>query len=364
VALGRFYYKKQDYLEALKQLSLAHEINPTDSEVQYYAGLIRLVVKKDAIKDAMPFFYQAYNANPQNYDALVEWLKLKVLNYEKNFAVKFVKSSLEREPTNHKFYWALGEVYAANNEHHRAIDAYHKALDIDNRDSKVRMSLGTSLQAVGDLKNAIEEYRLASVLDRKNSEGLYKSADLLFQARNYNQAEELLRHLISLTPNYPGAHRYLAKIYAVKRQKEKAIEEMQKEVANNPENYRFVIELAELFMEYEMYDKAITELSRVSNLPPVTKSPQYFQDKIRAYLLLSRCFRAQNRNESAEASIRLALDLDANDPELHRELGYVYYALQRDKEGVKAFNFYLSRNPAATDAETIRGLIQKMMIEE
>lgn len=364
VALGRYYYKKQDYLEALKQLTQAYELNPDDSEVQYYAGLIRLVVKKDAVKDAMPFFYQSYTSNPQNYPAMVEWLKLKVLNYEKNFAVKFVRASLEKEPNNSKLYWALGEVYAANNEHHRAIEAYHKALDLDNRDSKVRMSLGVSLQAVGDLKNAIEEYRLASVLDRKNSEGLYKAADLLFQARSYNQAEELLRHLVSLTPNYPGAHRYLAKVHAVKRQKEQAIEEMQKEVANNPENYRFVIELAELFMEYEMFDKAITELSRVSNLPSVAKSPQYFQDKVRAYLLLSRCFRAQNRNDSAEAAIKLALDLDSNDPELHRELGYVYYALQRDKEGVKAFNFYLSRSPAATDGEVIRGLIQKMMIEE
>ncbi len=364
VALGRYYYKKQDYLEALKQLTQAYELSPDDSEVQYYAGLIRLVVKKDAVKDAMPFFYQSYTSNPQNYPALVEWLKLKVLNYEKNFAVKFVRASLEKEPNNSKLYWALGEVYAANNEHHRAIEAYHKALDFDNRDSRVRMSLGVSLQAVGDLKNAIEEYRLASVLDRKNSEGLYKAADLLFQARSYNQSEELLRHLVSLTPNYPGAHRYLAKVHAVKRQKELAIEEMQKEVANNPENYRFVIELAELFMEYEMFDKAITELSRVSNLPSLTKSPQYFQDKVRAFLLLSRCFRAQSRNESAESSIKLALDLDANDPELHRELGYVYYALQRDKEGVKAFNFYLSRNPAATDGEVIRGLIQKMMIEE
>ncbi len=364
VALGRYYYKKQDYLEALKQLSLAHDINSSDSEVQYYAGLIRLVLKKDSIKEALPFFARAYAANPQNYDAMVEWLKLKVLSFDKNFAVKFIKNSIEKEPTNSKFYWALGEVYAANNEYHRAIDAYHKALDLDNRDSKVRMSLGTALQAVGDIKNAIEEYRLASVLDRKNSEGLYRAADLLFQARSYNQAEELLRHLISLTPNYPGAHRYLAKVHAVKQQKELAIEEMQKEVANNPENYRFVIELAELFMEYEMYDRAVTELSRVSNLPSVAKSPQYLQDKTRAYLLLSRCFRAQNRNESAEASIRLALELDANDPELHRELGYVYYALQRDKEGVKAFQFYLSRSPAATDGEIIRGLIQKMMIEE
>lgn len=364
VALGRYYYKKQDYIEALKYLMQAKDISREDSEVQYYAGLIRLAVKKDAVKDAMPLFYQAYRSNPQNYPAMVEWLKLKVLNYEKNFALKFVRSAIEKEPNNAKFYWAMGEVYAANNEYHRAIEAYHKALDLDNRDSRVRMSLGASLQAVGDLKNAIEEYRLASVLDRKNSEGLYKAADLLFQARSYNQAEELLRHLISLTPNYPGAHRYLAKVNAVKRQKNGAIEEMQKEVANNPSNYRFVIELAELFMEYEMFDKAITELSRVSNLPSVTKAPEYFQDKVRAYLLLSRCFRAQNRNESAEASIKLALDLDGNDPELHRELGYVYYALQRDKEGVKAFNFYLSRNPAATDGEVIRGLIQKMMIEE
>lgn len=364
VALGRYYYKKQDYIEALKYLMQAKDISREDSEVQYYAGLIRLAVKKDAVKDAMPLFYQAYRSNPQNYPAMVEWLKLKVLNYEKNFALKFVRSAIEKEPNNAKFYWAMGEVYAANNEFHRAIDAYHKALDLDNRDSRVRMSLGTALQAVGDLKNAIEEYRLASVLDRKNSEGLYKAADLLFQARSYNQAEELLRHLISLTPNYPGAHRYLAKVNAVKRQKNQAIEEMQKEVANNPANYRFVIELAELFMEYEMFDKAITELSRVSNLPSVQKAPEYFQDKVRAYLLLSRCFRAQNRNESAEASIKLALDLDPNDPELHRELGYVYYALQRDKEGVKAFNFYLSRNPAATDGEVIRGLIQKMMIEE
>ena len=90
-------------------------------------------------------------------------------------------------------------------------------------------------------------------------------------------------------------------------------------MANNPENYKFTVELAELYMEYEMYDKAIKELKKVTNLPPVSKAPEFYHDKIRAFLLLSRCFRAQNKADSAEAAIKLAIDLDQNDPELHRD---------------------------------------------
>jgi len=58
------------------------------------------------------------------------------------------------------------------------------------------------------------------------------------------------------------------------------------------------------------------------------------------------------------------VDLDNKDPELYRELGYVYYALQRDKEGVRAFKYYLKRKPAARDTKAIGSLIKQMEIEE
>jgi cytochrome c-type biogenesis protein CcmH/NrfG len=139
---------------------------------------------------------------------------------------------------------------------------------------------------------------------------------------------------------------------------------MTKEVANNPENYKFVIELAELYMEYEKYDLAVAELTKVSNLPSVAKAPEYIYDKIRGYLLLSRCYRLQGKLDGAEGAIRLALEIDGNDPELHRELGYVFYAQQRDKEGVKEFRRYINGNPTARDVDAIKGLIQKMEIED
>jgi tetratricopeptide (TPR) repeat protein len=364
VALGKHFYKRQDYNEALNQFLKAAKINPSDSEVLYYAGLLRLLFKKEGMKDAVRFFYQAYTLNPQNYDALVEWLKLKVQNYEKNFAIKFVRNLMDAEPGNPNLQWVMGEVYAASKEYRRAITYYHAALDLDNRASKVRMSLARALESVGELDKAVAEFRLASLLDRRNSEGFYHAADLLFQMKSYNQAEEVLKFLVSVSPNYPGAERYLSKIYQVRKQKDLAITAMQKEVQNNPENYKFVIELAELYMEYERYDDAVKELTKVANLPSLSKAPEFVYDKIRGYLLLSRCYRAKNELDSAEGAIKLALEIDSNDPELHRELGYVYYAEQRDKEGVKAFQYYLTKNPAARDADTIRGLISKMQIDD
>lgn len=58
------------------------------------------------------------------------------------------------------------------------------------------------------------------------------------------------------------------------------------------------------------------------------------------------------------------MDVDPNDPELHRELGYVYLALQRNREGVKEFEIYIQRNPAGADVENIKRLIKTMAIEE
>ncbi len=373
VALGKHYYKRQDYNEALNQFLKAAKINPSDSEILYYAGKLRLVYKKDGARDAQRFFFQAYTADPRNYDALVEWLKLEVVNYKKTFAIKFVQNLISSEPKNPIFYWVLGEIYGENKEYRRAITYYHKSLDFDNRQSKVRMSLAKSLEAVGELDKAVAEFRLSSLLDRRNSEGFYRAADLLFQMKSYQQAEEVLRFLMSVTPNYPGVHRYLSKIHQLRDQKDQAVESMRREVANNPSNYKFVLELAELLLDYEKYDDAIVELKKVSNLPSSAQAPEYRSEKIRAYLLLSRCYRAKNQPESAESAMKLAMSLDSSDPvkpelstdpELHRELGYVYYLMQRDKEGVKEFEYYLERNPAARDSATIKGLIKKMIIEE
>ena len=363
VAMGKFFFKEKDYTAAIDQLSKAFKLNPYDSEILYYAGLLALLGRKDGQRDAINFFYRSYLLNPNNYDALVEWAKLKVLRFEKNFALKFVRNLIEQDANNPNWYWVMGEIYAANKEFRRAVTFYHQALDRDNHLSKVRMSLARSLEAVGEFDGAISEYTVASQLDRRNSEGAYRAAELLLAMKNYKEAEKGFRDLIEITPNYPSAHRSLAQIYAARDIKDKAMEEMHKEVTINPFNVNFRLEYAQLLMSYGKQELAVAELTDVTNLPSMAK-PDAANEKIRAFLLLSRCYRDLNRFDSAEGTIQLALEIDPDDPELHRELGYVYHGEQRDKEAAKAFEFYLSRTPAASDSGTIKAILQNSIIDE
>jgi len=364
VALGKHFFKRQDYKEALAWFSKAYELRPTDPETLFYFGKLRLVFKKGSAKDAMDFFYRAYRLDSEYHEALAEWLKLKALNYERTFAFKFLRNLMEQEPDSASLRWVQGEIHAAGKEHRQAIAAFHASLDLDNRSSRVRMSLARSLEAVGEGDKAVAEFRLASIIDRRNSEGFYRAAEILFQNKKYKEAEEALKFLMDASPNYPGAHRYLSQIYYLKNERGLAIREMKEEVARNPMNTKYRTDLAELYMEYDRYDDAISQLVEITNLPPISKAPEFIYDKIRGYLLLSRSYRAQSKLESAEAAIKLALEIDSEDPQLHRELGHVYHALQRDRESVNEFETYLNRNPTAQDADTIKQLINKIQIEE
>ncbi len=364
IALGKHYYKRQDYNSALDAFLKATKLDPSHPEINFYAGALRLRYKQDSAAEASKFFYQAYALDPNYYEALVEWLKLKVDLRERSFAIRYAKNLVESNPRNANGFWALGEIYQHAKEFRRAISYYQKGLEFDPKHSKMRLSMGKCYESVGELNLAVAAYQTAGVLNPKTPEGFFLGGALLIQMRKLDEAQKAVTQLINIYPNYPGAHQLLSKVAQARDQKQPAVDYLKTEVNNNPENVKYRIELAMLLMEYQRNTEAIKELTVIANLPPPSKAVEFVYDKIRAYLLLSRAYRAVNNLESAESSIKLALDLDGKDPELHKELGYVYYAQHRDKEGAKEFEYYLQENPNGRDIAEIKAKIRQMVIED
>ncbi len=364
VALGKHYFKRQDYQASLESFLKARQRAPLHPEVSYYAGLLISKFSKEQMREAIGLFYRAYTLDPQNIEALIEWLKLKVVYYEKNFAIKFVSALIQQNAKSSNFRWAMGEVYAANNEFNRAIRFFHEALDLDNRNAKVRMSLGKALLAIGEAEAAAEEFRLSSRLDYRNGEGYFLAGETSLGLKNFVAAERDISALLKALPNYPGAHRQMSKLSYLRGVRDIAVSEMQIEVTNNPLNVKFRQEFAELLYEYRRFDEAVRELSHITTLPNRARAPEFTADKTRAYLWLSRVQRARNQYEGAEGAIRLALELGPNDPDLLKEQGFVYQGQRRDKEAAAAFESYLKRSPTAVDAEEIKKLIDALVIEE
>lgn len=366
-ALGIHFYKRQDYKRSLEYFRQAQQLEPNSSVTLYHAGLLLLKEGGEGTREeAANYFYGAYLANPDNYPALVEWLKLKVANYEKPFAIKFVNQLLEQDSENAKLYWAMAEVYASNKEYRRAQQYFHRSLDLDNKDSQVRLAFAQTLEGLGDLKKAVAEYRLAAILDPKSPEGYLRAAEILVEQKNYVESEKVLGELLQQVPNLPGARILLAKTYLETQREEMAVEVLREEVQQNPRNIKFQMELARVLIDLKKYEEALVPLSTVSNLPSVSQSPEFVYDKINAYLLLSRCYRALKRLESAEGAINLALGLDTQDRAgtLHLELGFIYAEMQRNKEAASALHEYLNRNPAGEKGAQVRKMLRELEVPE
>ena len=364
LAWGKHFFKRENYECAAAFLQQAQISSPVNSEVFFYFGRLAELYKTEDLQRVVNSFYQAFTIDSSNYEALAGWARAKTKMGEKNYVIKYLRALIESDPRNAELFWVLAEVYSENQEYQRAITFYKKSLDYNPRLSKSRISLARVLSAVGQTYEAIGEYTFAASSDRRYGVGFFEAAQLQTINKKYQDAELLVKALIEATPNYPGSHRLLSQIYQFIGRKEEAVAEMEKETQNNPQNTKFSIDLAELYYRYEKYDSAIKVLSRIVNLPGESKAPAFRADRTQAFLLLSRSYRALNLPRNAEGAIKLALEIDKDDPELHRELGYVYHDLQRYREGVKEFELYLQRKPAGFDVESIKLLIKKMAIEE
>jgi len=377
LALGKHFFARKDYRSAGERLRTAHRINPSDSEVSYYQGLLYKIFNLENPQAAIRPFEEAYSKNPANYDALAEWLKLKVLTFDKVFAVKFLRNLLASDPKNAQLYWVFGEVYAQNKEFLRAVHYYHRALDIQNNSSKVRLSLAKALSSLGRLDEAVAEFKLSADLDAKNGEGYFLASEILFQSKNFSASRDMLLGLLKIIPGYPAARRLLAMNYQALGERKLAVQEMTKEVKANPMNFQYGIELAELLMSHESYKEAVTELNRITNLPlertvkdqrvptGLRKEPTGYKPiRVKALLLLSQCNRKMDRAEFAEGAISSALALDPESVDLHLERGFVYYSLGRLREAAEDFKYFLSKNGNAPEAPLVRQILQKTVIEE
>jgi regulator of sirC expression with transglutaminase-like and TPR domain len=64
--------------------------------------------------------------------------------------------------------------------------------------------------------------------------------------------------------------------------------------------------------------------------------------------------------EKALAEYKLAMESDPELPEPHREMGFLYYGLEKYDEAVVSFRTYLSMAPHAIDADEIRQHIREL----
>jgi tetratricopeptide (TPR) repeat protein len=127
--------------------------------------------------------------------------------------------------------WA--EILRLQKHYGQADEKYREAISIDPDDPRTYVQLGVVLVDEARIDDAIEQYRKADELWRKNESkdrkhALYSWANALHQQKLYEQAAEKYREAIGIDPEFSDAHHGLGAVLADQDLHEQAIEQYRK----------------------------------------------------------------------------------------------------------------------------------------
>ncbi len=124
-----------------------------------------------------------------------------------------------REPDNRNAWVRLGHNYFDSDQPVKAIDAYARALEIDDNDPNVLTDQGIMFRRVGWFDKAIVNFEKASSIDTRHQQSLYNLGIVYrYDLKKFAPAIVAWERFIAINPIGPGADKVRSELKYLKQQ--------------------------------------------------------------------------------------------------------------------------------------------------
>jgi len=197
-----------------------------------------------------------------------------------------------------------------------AIAPLQKAVELLPSQSRPRFLLGLAQERSGDLKGAAASFEGASRLDPKDTECLVHLGGIYLKTNRPADAEAKFRAALTLEPKSPEALQGLA-LSLDTQKKAEATDAYRAYLAVQPQDAAARSRLVHLLVDQGQGDAAVAEMGK----NPPGRAPTVEDLKLKAEIELK-----QKKTDAAIATLKQAVALAPNDPQVHGALGRSYLA--------------------------------------
>lgn len=260
-----------------KYADLKHKLNEDPYSIDALIQLTNIFITEARITGEHGHYY---NAALKTIEHALEQKKLTVnqkflalsakasvelsLHSFKN-ALETAKEAVSINPYNAQIYGALVDAYVELGEYDKAIETADKMVSIRpdlrsySRISYLREIYGMPDEAIDAMKMAVEA---GSPGSEEKSWAALQLAQLCLRYNKVNEAESILKQLLSERPDYPFAKAALADVY-IKQSKPMDAERELKEAGSIIPEVAFTVQLAELYKKEGREDEMKSSLKQV-----------------------------------------------------------------------------------------------------
>ena len=307
-------------------LSVEHKV--ADNLLNMVAGELRPKDQKSKVTDSssQPDAYQYY---VRGVGYLQEYQNIGSLKA----AIALFHSALDRDPLfapalagTGEAYWRLFQETKDESLIAKALDACHRAAQLNANLASVHNTLGLIAQGQSKYDEAAKEFQRAIALD-ETSDAAYRGLATSYEALGKPaDAESAYRRAIEMRKDYWGGYSALGAFYYKTARYADAAVQFHHVIELAPENVRGYSNLSAVYVQLGKPDQA-EELLRKS----LTIQPSY-----RAYANLATIYFFQSRYSEAAQMYEKALQLNDRDARVWRNLGDAYYWAPNERDKATA----------------------------
>jgi tetratricopeptide (TPR) repeat protein len=333
---GQAYLEVKDSAHALAEFVRAADLLPSDVDVQLTAGT--LLQRAGRFEDGRSRALRALALDPSNIDAALLGASTLVGLKDLDGAVAQMEEAIRIDPTQSRYFSALGGFELSRGQIKDAEQAFRKAVALDPRSPRAQIALGYYFWSTGRLREAESTFKTALSLDPHSALVNRILTTLLLATNRVTEAEPYLRTLAQIQRRYGLT---LTDYYLAQRRFNDAEQVLQSLVSDGSVQTQVRLRFAALRLSQGRVADADDSIDAVLLDEPRNAS---------ALLAKAQTLIARDRIADAIPQARAAAEADPQNVQARYVLGKLYVETSQPSPAIKAFNEVLQINPRAASA--------------
>ncbi len=165
---------------------------------------------------------------------------------------------------------------------------------------------------------------------------LLKDSSLLCRSGNLTEAKKIYQDLLKLIPNHPEVLGNLGTIELQEGHLEIGISYLTQALKKNPTEIKFILNLANGFMELKKFDEALTYYDAAEKINPSFLNTLYNKARVLKYL---------DRIDEAILFLKKCLSIDSNNYHVLCDLAFLKNAQEEFQEAIDLYSKAININP-------------------
>lgn len=348
---GKALYEKGDLVKAKLEFKNAIQIDPKFSDAYYMLGMVEL--RGGNFQGAFGAFNKAVELNPLHWDSHIQMGRLLLGARQFDKALEKADLVLKENPKNEDALLLKGSVFLARKESEKAQQLLEGLIGQGMSRPDVYMLLASAYMQKEEVKKAEGILQKGVEINPKSVMLNLVLSDVYIRSKRMDEAVATIQSVIELEPKNIQYRIALAGIYWESKKEKDAQDVLKNVIALDPKNEEGWLKVAGFYVSKRKFGDAEQELR--AGLKQIEKS-------FKLRFALSELYLNFNMTDKAIAMLKecLALEKDSANPDIihtKNDLAKIYLARQELDEAKKYVDEVLKESPKNADAQFTSGNI-------